>query len=183
MRKNLTIFKIKRFKSFFGTRLYCSSVLAIVELLKKDFEQKRPPSLIRIASVIFLLSRITDVFLLQFPEKLLCKKKFCRFLSWFPKQMSPVKKLKWIGGEHVTLKPQCLKIPQNCLIKFIFVWKTQIIGFVVLTFIFVYAFLFLFCAAKFLLISFYLFSYHKLQDLKRIPKNSWCWKKNFGRVF
>ena len=95
MRKNLTIFKIKRFKSFFGTRLYCSSVLAIVELLKKDFEQKRPPSLIRIASVIFLLSRITDVFLLQFPEKLLCKKKFCRFLFLTDEPSEKVKMNRW----------------------------------------------------------------------------------------
>ena len=87
-KKNLTIFKIKRFKSFFGTRLYCSSSPSSCNSSRatqeKTLNKKKATSLIRIASVFFFFfcQRITDVFLLQFPEKLLCKKKFCRFLSW-----------------------------------------------------------------------------------------------------
>ena len=84
-KKNLTIFKIKRFKSFFGTRLYCSSSPSSCNSSRatqeKTLNKKRPPALSG-QLLFFFCQRITDVFLLQFPEKLLCKKKFCRFLSW-----------------------------------------------------------------------------------------------------
>ena len=65
-KKNLTIFKIKRFKSFFGTRLYCSSSPSSCNSSRatqeKTLNKKKATSLIRIASVFFFFVRGLQMF-------------------------------------------------------------------------------------------------------------------------